>query len=870
VPGASINPARALHDRLLVLLFLGALAAPWADLLVRPDERRSPLNREHRQPSPRPALPRDARALHKFPAAFESWFEDSFGLRDILLRWHSRQSLGLLGVSPTPAVLLGKQGWYFFTGDRSVEAWRGRLPFGEPQLELWRKGLEARRDLLRAEGIDYLFVIAPNKETIYPDFMPDGLERVGPTRLEQFVAHLSSRSDLPFLDLRDALREARAQDTPQSHLYFEEGTHWNARGCLVAYQAILGRLAERHPELEPLPAREWRLVEFDGPGDSWASNMYIGDLSERRGSEYVRQPQRRRARQLNPGLEGRFGAGRRLLLGTEDPQLPRVLLLSDSFGPFVEWLLAENCSRLYSRWTYDFDPVEVLEFAPRVVVELWVERALVFRDPKVLGPKPGLKPEEEFARAREVCLELDPVRSPAPKAVGSFEVVATQDERGPAFRLRAGSVADQVELPEFSREPRGRPLLRIEIDSPVEGVLDVFYLLQGEAEYTRLHNCPVRLARGRNDVCVRMPEAGVTGRLRLRPRARRTVPAAALRGPVERRPALSYGSASRRWTCGTTRTPRSRSRAISATLSTSSRAGAGTPLTGVAGVRNSASEGAHSSTSSSRPANSCASCPPLTTILAQASRPATRRRQASRARFHSSRVRGLRSRPAAESSSGGSRSKSGFRSRLTWSQAASTRASVRGCAPAVSRCSRRPPSSGFSARTKSGQASGSPPVTLTLRGEPGSHSAIQHAAWNGVAHAGSRLRAPGRAIRADPCAGTAHEPGVSHQRQRSGQPKSRRKTCGSPTNAPSPWMEAKTSSTGACTDGARSRSDIGGSPAGYFFAGLAAAAGAAFAPAAGAAAAGAAAPGAPGAAAFSALGFLAPATLKRVRTFGMP
>lgn len=44
---------------------------------------------------------------------------------------------------------------------------------------------------------------------------------------------------------------------------------------------------------------------------------------------------------------------------------------------------------------------------------------------------------------------------------------------------------------------------------------------------------------------------------------------------------------------------------------------------------------------------------------------------------------------------------------------------------------------------------------------------------------------------------SAHEAGVSHHRQRNGQPRRRRKTCGSPTNAASPWIDANTSSTGA-------------------------------------------------------------------------
>ncbi len=31
-------------------------------------------------------------------------------------------------------------------------------------------------------GIEYLYVIGPNKETVYPDYVPAAQKRVGPTR----------------------------------------------------------------------------------------------------------------------------------------------------------------------------------------------------------------------------------------------------------------------------------------------------------------------------------------------------------------------------------------------------------------------------------------------------------------------------------------------------------------------------------------------------------------------------------------------------------------------------------------------------------------------------------------------------------------
>ena len=515
-----MNSTRARRDRLLVLLFLAALGTPWVDQLARTDEARGPLQREHRVAGQEPELSLDPLALYRFPGAYENYFKDTFGLRDVLLRWHSRQSLELFDTSPTTQVLLGKDGWYFYTGNDSVRALRGLIPFSEQELASWKTGLEARRDWLRAQGIDYLFVIAPNKETVYPDYLPDSLTKLQPTRFEQLVEYLKAQgSDLDFLDLRPAFAEARKDDAPQSHLYLEEGTHWNARGVLVAYREILARLERYDTAFAPLPPEQWLRVPFETSGDTWASNMYIGDLSRQREVGLMRSPVgSARSLPLNAGLEGPFGPGRKFLRGTKSEHEPRVLMFHDSFGPFLENLLAEHCSTLECEWTYEFDSNEVRQFQPRVVLELWVERALVFRDPRTLAPAPAETAEAAFTRAPTLLLQVDPAHPEALEPLGQMKVVGASDARGPFLCLQPSNDADTLLLPPLTGKSQGLPLLHLRIDSPREGALDILYLREGETQYIRQHNCPVALQSGPNDVYLRLPDARITGKLRLRPR----------------------------------------------------------------------------------------------------------------------------------------------------------------------------------------------------------------------------------------------------------------------------------------------------------------------------------------------------------------
>ena len=509
-------PTRAARDWLLVLLFLGALAAPWVDEIVRTDEARGPREHEHRNAGQKPAFPSDGLTLYRFPNAYENYFKDTFGLRDVLLRWHSLQSLELFDTSPTTQVLLGKDGWYFYTGNDSVRALRGLVPFREEDLAAWKSGLESRRDWLRAQGIEYLFVLAPNKETVYPDYLPDSLQKLGPTRFEQLSEYMQRNSDLDFLDMRAAFAAARKEDKPGSYLYLEEGTHWNGRGTLVAYRAILGRLARIDPAFEPLPPDQWQLIPFGTPGDTWASNMYIGDLSPQRECGLARPQGSARSLPLNPGMEGPFGFGRKFLRGTKDETQPRVLMFHDSFGPYLENLLAEHCSTLECEWTYDFDSNEVLQFKPRVVIDLWVERSLIFRDPRTLGPHAVETPEAAFARAQTVLLQVDPARPTDLEPLAQMKVEGASDEHGPYLKLQSQNDADTVLLPALAGKAQGAALLHVTIDSPRESALDVLYLREGETQYLPRHNFVVALKRGPNDVYLRMPDEPISGRLRPR------------------------------------------------------------------------------------------------------------------------------------------------------------------------------------------------------------------------------------------------------------------------------------------------------------------------------------------------------------------
>ena len=186
-------------------------------------------------------LPRDVAQWEQFPKRFDAFFGDNFGFRQALIRLDSKISLALLGRSASDRVVVGKNYWLYFAAEHSIELYQNALPLSESDLELMKQRIAGRRDRLAAKGIGYEFAIAPDKHTIYPEFMPSRfLRKPKPSQYAQTM-DMARAADLPVVDLRPDLLAAK----PLGQLYRRDDTHWNDLGVSVALGPMFDAMRPR-------------------------------------------------------------------------------------------------------------------------------------------------------------------------------------------------------------------------------------------------------------------------------------------------------------------------------------------------------------------------------------------------------------------------------------------------------------------------------------------------------------------------------------------------------------------------------------------------------------------------------------------------
>jgi len=277
------------------------------------------------------------------------YYEKASPVRPWIISKYMAFKLYTLGISAVAAVVVGREQWLFVGHEtEKVDELRyflGLNLMADKEMARWLRVLSARRRWLEKMGIAYLLVIAPNKSSIYPEYMPAIYPRGQRTRLDQLSGFMARRSpDFPMLDLRPAMKSGKKRQV----LYWTTDSHWNDFGRNLAYREIVARLAVRFPSLKALAADAFEARPCPEPPHDledllllpWRAGMPAFRLVPR-----SPLPSTRITATTSPG------ARQVEIFRARAASLPLALIIHDSFGQPLKPLL--GCHFRRSRWILD-------------------------------------------------------------------------------------------------------------------------------------------------------------------------------------------------------------------------------------------------------------------------------------------------------------------------------------------------------------------------------------------------------------------------------------------------------------------------------------------------------------------------------------
>ena len=206
----------------------------------------------------------DNRALQEFPPlndknfrrSVEKYTSDRVGLRNEMITAYQYYCAALFHKLVHPSYVYGK-------GKHIIAPWDlvsfQHLDVSEEYLTMYTDYVENLQKFCNQKNMGFLYVLIPNKETIYPEAFPDGYNvKDQPGRTELILDLLDKKSveNITPIDLFNSLKN----DHLLYNVKYDTG-HWNDTGAFYGHQMIIDHISEKYPEAGHLSLDEFELTQ---------------------------------------------------------------------------------------------------------------------------------------------------------------------------------------------------------------------------------------------------------------------------------------------------------------------------------------------------------------------------------------------------------------------------------------------------------------------------------------------------------------------------------------------------------------------------------------------------------------------------------
>ena len=194
-----------------------------------------------------PSLIKDGGLNLSFPAELDDWITDHFVFRSELITANNLLKSEIFATSDEDQVIVGEEDWLYFA--ETADDYLGLNRLSDRDIERIAMVTDLMEEYVAGKGGRFVFAVAPNKNTIYPEYMPDYYRQTAEaTNLDRVTGLMSGRPY--FADLRGALLKAKEEGEP---LYHARDSHWNNLGAVCGMNAILDAAGKPHETYQAVP-----------------------------------------------------------------------------------------------------------------------------------------------------------------------------------------------------------------------------------------------------------------------------------------------------------------------------------------------------------------------------------------------------------------------------------------------------------------------------------------------------------------------------------------------------------------------------------------------------------------------------------------
>lgn len=158
------------------------------------------------------------------------YFEYHFAFRPQLVTANSLIRNAIFHDSGTDQVICGNNGYMYYVDTLDDYFVKNKLE--DFELKIIAENLKATQDYLESNGKNFCFLLAPNKNSLYPQYMPyNYIKGIDQNNFERLIPYLEN-NQVNYINTFDIF------NNESDCLYLKEDSHWNNKGASIVSNAI--------------------------------------------------------------------------------------------------------------------------------------------------------------------------------------------------------------------------------------------------------------------------------------------------------------------------------------------------------------------------------------------------------------------------------------------------------------------------------------------------------------------------------------------------------------------------------------------------------------------------------------------------------
>lgn len=199
-----------------------------------------------------PSLIKDGHINENISQDVEDYVSKNFGFRQEMLGLYTSLQNQLFHVSPISQVIVGQKGYLYY--GETLDDYLGIKEMTEREEFQIVHTLELMQEYVESQEGKFLFVIAPNKNSLY-DYMPSRYIKTNQqTIAKSLLLNLNHVHHVNLFEMFNA---------HEDELYYKTDSHWNNEGARLVYCQMMNELKQEHDDFSSYPKQTIEKMKGD-------------------------------------------------------------------------------------------------------------------------------------------------------------------------------------------------------------------------------------------------------------------------------------------------------------------------------------------------------------------------------------------------------------------------------------------------------------------------------------------------------------------------------------------------------------------------------------------------------------------------------